>query len=131
MMTPLLLKEFPASTTRKELQSFLSLANYNRRFVNGYFQICFLLNRLTSSKVPFVWTSQEQAASYKLKTTFHAALSLFIPDWSKPFVIRTDASKIAVGSVLGQYDEEGSFEPIGYHSETLKGAGGSQTENNI
>ena len=67
--------------------------------------ICSPLNRLTSSKVQFVWTSQEQAAFDKLKTTFHAALSLFIPDWSEPFVIGTDASKIAVGSVLGQYDE--------------------------
>ena len=113
------IKEFPAPTTRKELQSFLGLANYNRRFIDGYSVICSPLNRLTSSKVPFVWTSQEQAAFDKLKTTFHAALSLFIPDWSKPFVIRTDASKIAVGSVLGQYDGDGSFKPIGYHSETL------------
>ena len=113
------IKEFPAPTTRKQLQSFLGLANYNRRFIDGYSVICSPLNRLTSSKVPFVWTSQEQAAFDKLKTTFHAALSLFIPDWSKPFVIRTDASKIAVGSVLGQYDENGSFKPVGYHSETL------------
>ena len=113
------IKEFPAPTTRKQLQSFLGLANYNRRFIYGYSVICSPLNRLTSSKVPFVWTSQEQAAFEKLKTTFHAALSLFIPDWSKPFVIRTDASKIAVGSVLGQYDENGSFKPVGYHSETL------------
>ena len=113
------IKEFPAPTTRKQLQSFLGLANYNRRFIDGYSVICSPLNRLTSSKVPFVWTSQEQAAFDKLKTTFHAALSLFIPYWSKPFVIRTDASKIAVGSVLGQYDENGSFKPVGYHSETL------------
>ena len=96
------INEFPAPTKRKELQSFLCLANYNRRFIDGYSLICSLLNRLTSSKVPFVWTSQEQAAFDKLKTTFHAALSLFIPDWSKPFVIRTDASKIAVWSVLRQ-----------------------------
>ena len=113
------IKEFPASSTRKQLQSFLGLANYNRRFIDGYSVICSPLNRLTSLTVPFVWTSQEQAAFDKLKTTFHAALSLFIPDWSKPFVIRKDASKIAVGSVLGQYDDNGSFKPVGYHSETL------------
>ena len=113
------IKDFPTPTSRKELQRFLGIANYNRRFIEGYSLLTAPLNSLTSTKVPFIWTKSEQVAFDKLKLAFHEALQLYIPDWSKLFVIRTDASRIAVGSVLGQYDDEGAFRPVGYHSETL------------
>ena len=44
----------------------------------------------------------------KLKTIrgkFHKALSLRLPDWKQNFAIKTDASKVAFGSVLGQLDK--------------------------
>ena len=53
------IKEFPALTTRKLLRRFSGLANYNRRFIGRYSDLCKPLNKLTSSKVPFVWTSVE------------------------------------------------------------------------
>ena len=110
---------FPTPTNKKSLQRFLGIANYNRRFINRYSDICVPLNRLTSSKVPFLWTSVEQTAFDTIKKEFHSGLSLFIPEWSKDFVIKTDASKVPVGSVVGQYDSNGAFRPVGYHSETL------------
>ena len=113
------IKDFPAPKSRKELQRFLGIANYNRRFIDNYSELTAPLNRLTSPKVPFVWTECEQDAFTKVKLAFHEGLLLYIPDWSKPFLIRTDASKVAVGSVLGQTDSNGSFRPVGYHSETL------------
>ena len=66
---------FPTPTSRKALQRFLGLANYNRRFINRYSELCAPLNRLTSSKVPFVWSSVEQMAFDALKKEFHTALS--------------------------------------------------------
>jgi hypothetical protein len=77
------------------------------------------LKRLTSPKEPFVWTECEQDAFTKVKLAFNEGHLLYIQDWCKPFLIRTDASKVAVGSVLGQTDSNGSFRPVGYHSETL------------
>ena len=53
------IREFPTPTTRKFLQRFLGLAKYNRRFIERYSDLCKPLNKLTSSKVPFVWTSVE------------------------------------------------------------------------
>ena len=53
------IKEFPAPTTRKLLRRFSGRANYNRRFIERYSDLCKPLNKLTSSKVPFVWTSVE------------------------------------------------------------------------
>ena len=113
------IKEFPTQTTRKLLQRFLGLANYNRRFIERYSDLCKPLNKLTSSKVSFVWTSVEQRAFEAIRDKFHETLSLHVPDWNRDFVIKTDASKVAVGSVLGQTDNKVNFCPIGYHSETL------------
>ena len=113
------IQECPVPKSRKQLQAFLGMVNYNRRFIQSYSEICAPLNRMTSTKIPFSWTEEEQKAFDKVKLKFHSALSLFLPDWSKPFVLRTDASQIAVGSVLGQFNQDGSFQPIGYHSETL------------
>ena len=53
------IREFPTPTKRKFLQRFLGLANYNRRFIERYSDLCKPLNKLTSSEVPFVWTSVE------------------------------------------------------------------------
>ena len=53
------IEEFPTPTTRKLLQRFLRLANYNRRFIERYSDLCKPLNKLISSKLPFVWTSVE------------------------------------------------------------------------
>ena len=57
-------------------------------------------SRLTSTKVTYLWSGREEAAFENIKKKFQETLSLYIPDWIKPFVIKTDASKIAVGSVL-------------------------------
>ena len=113
------IKEFQAPKSRKELQQFLCITNYNRRFIERYSELCSPLTRLTSTKIDFIWSDVEQKAFDNLKKEFHNALSLFLPDWNRPFIIRTDASSIAVGSVLGQSFPYGSFKPIGYHSESL------------
>ena len=113
------IQAFPVPKTRRELQRFLGLANYNRRFIDGYSRVVAPVNRLTSTKVTYLWSGEEEAAFKNIKKKFQETLSLHIPDWTKPFVIKTDASKIAVGSVLGQFEANGSFKPLGYHSETL------------
>ena len=80
---------------------------------------CAPLNKLTSDKVTFKWTEHHQKSFESIRAALTAELSLHIPDWSKDFVIMTDASDSAVGSVLGQWEEGGLFKPLGYHSETL------------
>ena len=53
------IKEFPTPNMRKLLLRFLGLANYNWCFIERYSDLCKPLNKLTSSKVPFAWTSVE------------------------------------------------------------------------
>ncbi|KAJ9524294.1 hypothetical protein QJQ45_008499, partial [Haematococcus lacustris] len=48
--------EWPAPTSVSELRSFLGLANYFRRFMQGYSKRVAVLHDLTKASVPFVWT---------------------------------------------------------------------------
>ena len=54
-----------------------------------------------------------------LKQLLTTAPVLHYPDFSKPFVLYTDASLVAVGTVLSQLDEKGLYNPIAYFSRTL------------
>ena len=42
------------------------------------------------------------------------------PDFSKPFIIQTNASATAIGGVLTQVNDEGEKNPIVYFSRVLK-----------
>ena len=42
------------------------------------------------------------------------------PDWSKEFVLYTDASDKAYGAVLLQENDKGEFEPVEFMSRTWK-----------
>lgn len=53
---------FPIPRNARDLQRFLGLASYYRRFISGFSHICHPLNSLLSKHVPFVWTSDVQFA---------------------------------------------------------------------
>jgi len=41
------------------------------------------------------------------------------PDYNREFILLTDASKVALGAILSQKDEDGKEHPIVYDSKTL------------
>ena len=114
--------EFPVPTTRKELQRFLGLTNFNRRFVKDYAAISRPLAELTSCKVDFVWEYQHQLAFQSLKDSIAEIIRAAHPDFTRPFHIRTDASDIAVGAALYQIDNSGKDSTIAYYSKALQPA---------
>ncbi len=111
--------EFPQPTTRRKLQQFLGMCNFNRKFIPQYSHMVAPLSSLTSSKVKFCWGTEQQHAFNEIKLQLSKAPSLYLADWTREFHIETDASKIAVGAVLFQIDEKGQRLPLGYHSRTL------------
>jgi hypothetical protein len=61
--------DWPASTTLTQLQSFLGLANFYRRFMLGFSHITWDLNQVTrgGGKEKILWGMSQQQAFYELK----------------------------------------------------------------
>ncbi|KAG8499137.1 hypothetical protein CXB51_005567 [Gossypium anomalum] len=98
-----------------EVRSFLGLAGYYRRFVEGFSMIATPLTRLLRKDVKFEWTEKCQQSFDKLKTLLTEAPVLVQPEPSKEFVIYSDVSLNGLGCVLMQ---EGKV--ITYASRQLK-----------
>ena len=106
-----------------QLQSFLGLVGYYRKFIPNFAAISNILYKLTSSKVKFIWTEDHTYAFNLLRDSLCHQPILKYPDPNLPFIIRTDASSYAVGVVLLQFSESNNKEfPIYFHSRCLKKA---------
>ena len=84
----------------KDVQSFLGFRNYYRKFINSYGDLTTLLNKLLRKDKKSEWTPPWQLAFDTLKARFLEAPVLQMPDPLKPFVVESDTSKFASGSVL-------------------------------
>ncbi|KAF7640898.1 hypothetical protein LDENG_00006770, partial [Lucifuga dentata] len=91
---------WPVPGSRKQLQRFLGFANFYRRFVRGFSSIAAPLTALTSSKVPFKWTSAAEEAFRDLKSRFTSSPILQMPEPDRQLVVEVDASDVGVGAVL-------------------------------
>ncbi|KAA0049574.1 polyprotein [Cucumis melo var. makuwa] len=83
-----------------ELRSFLELANYYRRFVEGFSKRASPLTELLKKDVHWNWDPECQAAFNGLKQAMMEGPLLGIADVTKPFKVETDASDYALGGVL-------------------------------
>ena len=106
--------QWTAPTSVKEVRSFLGMAGYYRRFVKNFGIIARPLFNLLKKGVPFVWTSATETAFQVLKQQLVEAPILALPDFSKTFIVETDASDKGIGAVLQQ-----GGHPIAYMSKAL------------
>lgn len=112
------LRNMPAPTDRTTVRSFLGLASYYRRFIQGFAAIALPLTELTRKSVPWHWDGPQQAAFEALKERLSSAPVLVRPDFSLPFTLATDWRPGAVGAVLSQ-PVDGLERVIAYASQTL------------
>ncbi|KAK5775710.1 hypothetical protein PVK06_043642 [Gossypium arboreum] len=98
-----------------EIRSFLGLAGYYRRFVEGFSVMAAPLTKLIRKGVPFVWTEKQQEAFERLKKVLTDAPVLIQPESGKDFTVYSDASHVGLGCVLMQ---EGKV--VAYASRQLK-----------
>ena len=103
----------PMSVT--EIRSFLGLAGYYRKFVEGFSKIATPLTRLTRKEEPFLWSEACQQSFDELKGRLTSALILTLPSGQDGFAVYCDASRQGLGCALLQNDKV-----IAYASRQLK-----------
>lgn len=113
------IKEWPTPTTVKEVQAFLRLANYYRRFVFNFSHIANSLTNLTKKDQTWQWTSEAQSAFEILKQALISALILRIFDPNLPTRTEHDASDFAWAGILLQKHEDNRWHPVAYESRKL------------
>ena len=76
------------------------------------------LNNLLLKDTVFAWTEKCDAASELLPNGLCSPHILAYPDFSKPFILTTDASNTAIGGILGQV-QDGKERMIQYAGRLL------------
>jgi len=110
--------DWPTPLTVKDVRSFLGFCNFYRAFIKNFSDIAHPLNDLTCKNEQFIWTDERNNAFLELKRMCSNYLVLRTPDWTKQFVMETDASGYALGVVIAQEFEDG-IHPIAFHSRSL------------
>ncbi|KAL5560227.1 hypothetical protein UlMin_036438 [Ulmus minor] len=107
--------KWSAPTSVTEIRSFLGLAGYYRRFVEGFSSLAAPLTALTKKDKKFEWTDKCERSFQELKQRLTSAPILVLPSEDEEFAVYCDASKIGLGAVLMQKEKV-----IAYASRQLK-----------
>jgi hypothetical protein len=104
------IEEWKTPGSVSEVQSFLGLGQYFKRYIKGYSGIVWPLTDLTRKGHEWEWTEKCQIAFDALKKALVSAPVLAIYDPTKETEVVVDASKKALGAVLLQDGHPVAFE---------------------
>ncbi|XP_070020833.1 uncharacterized mitochondrial protein AtMg00860-like [Nicotiana sylvestris] len=96
-------KSWPRPTTPIEIRSFLSLAGYYRRFVEGFSSLLAPLTKLTQKATKFQWIEACEQSFQELKNRLTSAPVLALPEGPDGYAMYCDASGVGIGCVLMQH----------------------------
>jgi hypothetical protein len=116
--------EWPEPTSVKDVRAWLGLTGYYRRYVKDYARVAAPLTSVLKHGIKFEWTDEMQRSFDELKTALTTPPILAMPTVGDVFTLDTDASDVAIGGVLSQF-QGGSERVIAYGSRKL-----SRTEKN-
>ncbi|XP_019256308.1 PREDICTED: uncharacterized protein LOC109234697 [Nicotiana attenuata] len=108
-------KSWPRPTTLTEIRSFLGLAGYYRRFVEGFSSLSAPLTKLTQKATKFQWTEACEQSFQELKNRLTLAPVLAFLEGPDDYVMNCDASAVELGCVLMQHGKV-----IAYTSRQLR-----------
>jgi len=117
--------EWPMPKCVKDVQKFLGLANYYRRFIEGFATVTRPLHDLVKKDKKWDWTEREEKAFKELKERFTKEPVLAAPDIDKKMGMEVDTSDYATGGVLSMECKDGLWRPVAFLSKSL-----NETERN-
>jgi len=109
------ISEMPPPKTKSNVKSFLGLASYYRRFIKDFAKRTYHIRNLTKEDSRMIWSNDCQKEFEDIKMELMSDRVMAHPDWNKPFILATDASKQGLGAVLSQI-VDGKERPIAYAS---------------
>ena len=112
------IKSFPTPRSPKQLKSFLGLAGYYRRFIPQFSKLAAPLHKLLKKDVKYIWEEAQEIAFNTLKYKLMSEPVLQYPDFSREFILTTDASNEGAGAILSQ-GEIGADLPVAYASRSF------------
>ncbi|UYV73345.1 K02A2.6-like [Cordylochernes scorpioides] len=95
-------RDFPQPKKAKEVQSFLGMCSYYRKFIKDFSVIADPLTSLIRKNVQFIWTGEQEEAFQNLKKALMNPPILGHFDPNAATCIHTDASNIGLGATLIQ-----------------------------
>ena len=130
------IKDWPTPKTPKEVHSFVGLASYYHRFIPNFakwagplhalivpasFKQKIRKGEMKKSNLPeFQWTPACQEGFEQLKKALTETPVLAYLDYSKQFILETDASLKGLGTVLSQKGDDNEICVIAYASQSLR-----------
>ena len=117
-----MVEEVPMPETFTQVHTFCGLAGHYRHFIKGFAHIVRPLYDVLGKEVKMVLVQLPPKAWEVvriLKDKIQSPPVLVFPDFNKPFLLETDASKDGLGAVLSQKQDNGCYHPITFGSHSL------------
>ena len=121
--------EMAPMKTYTEIQRFIGMTGFFRRFIKIYSKIAKPLNDLLEGEASKLKSEELELmpealkAFEELKMKCMTAPILVFADFKKPFHLETDALKEGLGAILLQESDNGQYHPVAFASGELKGGG--------
>ena len=98
---------WPTPRSAKEVQKFMGLANYYRRFIQDFSRIAKPLNMLVGKDRKWKWGAEQQGAFKELKRRFTTEPVLAVPDRDQEMRVEADTPDYAIGEMLSVKGTDG------------------------
>src|SRR5258707_9997007 len=114
------IQDWPKPQKVQDVQAFLGLANFYRRFIHDYSETTLPLNHLCKKSTTWHFGAEEAKAFQNLKKAFGSALVLahWAPDL--PMTVETDASDCTIAGILSVTTEDGEIWLVAFYSHMLQ-----------
>jgi len=114
--------EWPVLKSVKDIQKFLGLANYYKRFVKDFAKIVRPLHEMTRKENKWSWGERQQKVFEELKERFTTEPGLVTPDLDKEIRVEVNVLDFAIGEVLSMKCEDERWRSVAYISKSLNEA---------
>lgn len=115
------IEKFPRPSKIEEIQRFLGMASYYRKYIENFSKVAQPMNALLKKNSIFMWSDSCENSFKQLKKALISRPVLCFADHSRTFYISVDASFYAIGAHISN-DKPPNDRPIEYYSKSLNAA---------